>query len=79
MLLRDYAEVNGSPVMGDVLVLSRADGEVIHSCVYLAADLVFTKNGQSHSVPWTITTLPDVQAFYPYEPELSIRVFRRKE
>ena len=75
---RDYAEITGEPAMGDVLLLSRADGEVMHSCTYLAADIVFTKNGQSHANPWTLTTLQDLQAFYPADPALTVRAFRRK-
>jgi hypothetical protein len=78
VLMRDYAEVQGPPAMGDVIVLSRPNGEVVHSCVYIAADIVFTKNGQSHTVPWTLSTLPDLQAFYPANAPLQIRFLRRK-
>lgn len=75
----DYVPVEGAPVLGDILLMSQPNGEVIHSCVYLAADIVFTKNGQATSVPWTLSTLPDLQAFYPAQPPLTIRIFRKKE
>lgn len=78
VLQRDYTEIKGPPAMGDLLVLSRTDGEVVHSCTYIAEDIVFTKNGQSHSNPWTLTTLPDLQAFYPESPPLTVRAFRQK-
>lgn len=79
VLTRDYTEIKEAPAMGDLLLLSRPDGEVLHSCTYVAADIVFTKNGQSHSNPWTLTTLPDLQAFYPSDPPLTVRVFRHRD
>lgn len=74
----EYAPVEGTPLMGDILILSQTNGDVVHSCVYLAADLVFTKNGQAATVPWTLSTLADLLAFYPAQPPLTVRVFRRK-
>lgn len=74
-----YVQVRDAPTMGDLLMLTRADGEVIHSCTYIGDDIVFTKNGQSTSVPWTLTTIQDLQAFYPEDPPLQIRVFRLKQ
>lgn len=77
-ILTSYVAVTTPPAMGDLLLLTEPDGEVIHSCIYIADDIVFTKNGQSASVPWTLTTLPDLQASYPSQNELQIRVFRMK-
>jgi hypothetical protein len=74
----EYTPVTSTPVMGDILILGRANGDVVHSCVYLAADLVFTKNGQAPTVPWTLSTLADLLAFYPAQPPLTVRIFRRK-
>ncbi len=78
VLLTTYSPVTGSPVMGDLLLMTRADGEVVHTSVYIADEIVFTKNGRSPSIPWTLTTLPDLQAFYPANPPLELRTFRRK-
>ena len=79
ILTKTYGPVRGTPTMGDLLMLTRADGEVIHSCTYIGDDIVFTKNGHSTSVPWTLTTIQDLQAFYPEDPPLQIRAFRLKE
>ncbi|MDI1250265.1 MAG: hypothetical protein PSV13_15490 [Lacunisphaera sp.] len=79
ILIKTYAPVRGAPTMGDLLMLTRADGEVIHSCIYLGDDIVFSKNGQSASVPWTLTTIQDLQAFYPEDPPLQVRMFRLKQ
>jgi hypothetical protein len=78
ILLSEYAPAHGPNRMGDILLLTRADGEVIHSCVYVAADIVFTKNGRSQSIPWTLTTIQDLQAFYPANPTLQIRGYRKR-
>jgi hypothetical protein len=46
--------------------------------VYVADDIVFTKNGSSQVMPWMLMDLADVIAFYPSEPPLVVRSFRRK-
>ena len=78
-LEQDYAPVTGQPALGDVLVLVRPNGEVVHACVYIADDIVFTKNGASKVMPWVLMRLSDVIAFYPEDPPLIVRNFRRKD
>lgn len=75
---QEYSPVEGKPVFGDIFVLARPDGTVVHSCVYVADDIVFTKNGSSFAMPWILMNLSDVIAFYPSDPPLTIRAFRRK-
>lgn len=77
-LENDYAPVTDRPLLGDVLLFTRPDGEVVHSCVFIADDIVFTKNGSSEAMPWILMSLSDVVAFYPADPPLSLRVYRRK-
>lgn len=78
-LENDYAPVVGRPVFGDIFVFARPDGKVIHSCVYIADDIVFTKNGYSYTMPWILMNLSDVIAYYPADPPLTIRAYRRKD
>lgn len=73
-----YMPTEGTPLLGDILVFKRADGAVIHSCVYVADEIVFTKNGSSAMMPWMLMTLRDVIAFYPAEPALTVQAFRLK-
>jgi hypothetical protein len=49
---------------GDVLFMTNADGDAIHSCVYLADGWVFTKNGANVLSPWLIMRLDDVRERY---------------
>ena len=51
-------------VCGDVLLFKNNKGEIRHSAVYLAADLVFSKLGKNYTMPWTIMRIADLQALY---------------
>lgn len=77
-LLRDYYQVNGTPALGDIVMLVRPDGQGVHSCVYVADDVVFTKNGAAFSVPWTLARLENVVAFYTVTEPLEVRRYRLK-
>lgn len=71
-----YHPVPGDLMLGDVLLFLKPGGVVIHSCVFIADNIVFTKNGSSFAMPWILMTLDDVIAFYPSEPPLEIRRYR---
>jgi hypothetical protein len=74
----EYYLVPGEKTFGDVLVFFRPDDTIVHSCVYIADNIVFTKNGTSFAMPWILMTLEDVKVFYPSDPPLRILAFRRK-
>jgi hypothetical protein len=77
-LLTEYYPAPGDPVLGDVLIFTKPDGAAVHACVYVADDIVFTKNGTSFAMPWILMTLDDVRAFYPADLPLEIRRYRAK-
>jgi hypothetical protein len=77
-LLQEYYPAAGEPDFGDIVVLMQPDGVVVHSCVYLAGGIVFTKNGASYSVPWMLGELDAVVNFYTVGPPLSVRLYRPK-
>ncbi|MCX7886997.1 MAG: hypothetical protein N3B01_07070 [Verrucomicrobiae bacterium] len=78
-ITENYYEIVGAPRLGDVLLFSTSSGAVIHSCVYVADDVVFTKNGISLSTPWVLMRLPDVAAYYTSAGDPKIRIMRPKE
>lgn len=79
-LQRDYYPVAGEPQLGDVIMFVQPGGVVIHSCVYIADDIVFTKNGPSFAVPWQLAELDSVLSFYSVGPEpLEVRRYRPKQ
>lgn len=78
LIERDYFLVTGKPTLGDIIMFARPDNSIIHSCVYLADDLVFTKNGGQSISPWILMTLSDVKAFYPSEDPIELQVYRQR-
>jgi len=77
-VLDDYTPVSPPYTLGDILFFLDEDGNAYHSCVYLADNLVFTKNGENEIMPWLVTRLDDVKQLYGREPNYKIQVFRRK-
>ncbi len=63
-IVEHYYGIGETPQFGDLVFFSLPGGEIIHSCVYLAANLVFTKNGDSIRQPWSIMDLDDVTDLY---------------
>ena len=61
--------MEGQPQYGDVLMLSLPDGSIVHSAVYLADDIVFTKNGDTSVHPWMLSRIPDMLAQYSFMVE----------
>jgi hypothetical protein len=54
-----------TPTFGDLVVLAdRESGAVVHSAVYLADDLVFTKNGFGLAEPWMYMPLDRMMKIY---------------
>ena len=65
---------------GDFVLLQYPGSEeIIHSCVYLADDMVFTKNGRNWLSPWVIMKLDDVIKYYDSGKGLGIRACRLKQ
>jgi hypothetical protein len=75
---KNYYQIAAPSVYGDVLLLMNEKNEIKHSAVYLAADLVFTKNGNNYRQPWMIMRIPDLLATYPNTPPMRMVYMRRK-
>jgi len=77
-VLQNYTKVQGPYRYGDVIFLmDGATGNAIHSCVYLADDLVFTKNGRSPTQPWVVMKLDDVVSYYGMYYATQLACYRR--
>lgn len=65
---------------GDVLFfLSTATGDAFHSCVHLADNIVYTKNGRNLLAPWVLMKLDDVMKIYLYKGDGRVQGYRRKD
>jgi hypothetical protein len=75
---RNYYQITAPSLYGDVLLLMNDKNEIKHSAMYLADDLVFTKNGNNYRQPWMIMRIPDLLATYPATPPMHAVYIRNK-
>lgn len=79
-VLEQFEPVNEPFRYGDVLFfLDNDTGDAFHSSVYLADDLVYTKNGRNILSPWVIMKIDDVKKIYLYRGNGRIQGFRRRD
>lgn len=76
-LVGSYLAVEPPYRFGDVLCFLD-EGEGLHTCVYVADDIVFTKNGDSVLAPWVLMQLKDVESVYRRSPSTRIQGYRLK-
>jgi hypothetical protein len=60
VLKSDYYSVQADPRYGDVIVLLSPAGYLLHTAIYIADDIVFTKNGDDLLQPWVFSPLSDL-------------------
>jgi hypothetical protein len=79
-LRRDYYLVQDRFQLGDIVALTDSQGNLFHVAVYLAANLVFTKNGMSPLSPWVIMPMERLKGYYiQYGESTGIQYYRRKD
>lgn len=76
-LVEKYSTVEAPYKYGDVLCFLDG-GEGIHTCVYIADDIVLTKNGDGILAPWALMQIKDVDSIYRRSPATRIQGFRLK-
>lgn len=77
--IENFVEVPKADRFGDVLFLmDKSKGNAYHSCVYIADDIVYTKNGRSRLSPWVLMKLDDVRQLYGIYQETVTVAYRRK-
>lgn len=77
-LQTEYYNVGTNFTFGDVLMLLEDGNKAIHMCVYIADNVVFTKNGAQDLQPWILLKLPDMLKIYQTDKPLQILAYRRK-
>jgi len=75
---KNYYQIAAPSIYGDILLLLNDRNEVKHSAVYLADDIVFTKNGNNYRQPWMLMRIPDLLATYPATPAMKPVYMRLK-
>ena len=73
-----YYIVESNPQLGDIIGFVDDEGDLFHAAVYIAADLVFTKNGTSPMAPWTIVPLAQVTGYYHSKDDDPQLIYHRR-
>lgn len=77
-LEQHFYRITGNLELGDVILCLGTGGRFVHSAVYVADDIVFTKNGKAAARPWMLMRLDDMLDSYPSPEPLGVLYFRRK-
>ena len=76
--LKEHYNIVDPPYhFGDVLCIQTGEG-VSHSCVYIADDIVYSKNGENAFRPWLFLWKKDVEDIYLTDPNLHWQGYRFK-
>jgi len=78
-ILSHYYTIARPSMYGDLIFLLNKKGDAIHSAVYLADDIVFTKNGNNSAQPWMLMHLKDLVAEYSADGAPDVVVYRNKD
>ncbi len=74
----NFYQVAVPNLYGDVILILNDKGNAIHSAVYIADDIVFTKNGNNFSQPWMLMRLGDLLARYTADAPPKTLVYRKR-
>jgi hypothetical protein len=74
-----YYEIAKPGIAGDLVLLLNSSGAVMHSAVYLADDLVFTKNGINYAQPWILMHERDLVGTFSAISPVKVGYFRRRD
>jgi hypothetical protein len=78
-VVEGYDKVSEPYQFGDVLMFIDAkNGGAVHSCTYVADDIVYTKNGESLVTPWMLMKLKEVKRQYFFSMNGVVQGFRLK-
>ncbi len=74
----EYESVLDGFRYGDIILFMKSDTQAIHSAVYIADNIVFTKNGPSQHSPWILMQMDTLISHYETNADLKIRGYRKK-
>jgi hypothetical protein len=78
-LTAHYYPVAKATRYGDRIFLLDEKGNAIHSAVYIADDIVFTKNGNNYMEPWMLMRMKNLISMYSAGYEPRVVVYRNKD
>jgi hypothetical protein len=75
----NYVRVDTNWVFGDVIAVADSTGNLTHMAVYIADDVVFTKNGIDTLEPWRLIKISEMMKTYGESGGARLAGFRRKD
>jgi hypothetical protein len=75
-LRSEYHAPEGGREFGDIICLMDVKDRPVHMCVYIADDVVFTKNGIDGRAPWVLMKISDMLVEYPSNPLMKLVTLR---
>ena len=77
-IAENYYQIAKPGVAGDLVLVLNQQDQVIHSSVYIADDVVFTKNGINYAQPWILMRINDMMGNFSQLEPVKIGFMRRK-
>ena len=77
-IMENFYEISAPGIAGDLVLLLNQANRVVHSSVYLADDVVFTKNGINYAQPWILMRIKDMTGNFSALEPMKVAYFRRK-
>lgn len=77
-LRSEYSMVSSNFLFGDLILIISHNDQATHMCVYIADDVVFTKNGAQPLQPWVLMKLQDVVKIYTTDLPVRVIGYRRR-
>lgn len=77
LILKEFEPALPPSQFGDMLVLN-SGGRIIHGCIHIAADIVYTKNGADIFSPWMLMKIQDVVGYHDVLGDVTISTFRKR-
>ena len=81
LIRNEYYMISGDYQLGDVVLFTRPSGDVVHSAVYIADGILFTRNGSEPLIPWILATTADTletyEAFQPDGAAVNVTYWRK--
>jgi hypothetical protein len=78
-LKENYFIVESDFELGDIIAFLDEEGDIFHAAVYIADDLVFSKNGISAMAPWTLMSIDEVKSYYSWRSENARTIVHRRK
>lgn len=78
-LREDYFIIETDFKLGDIVSFLDENGSIFHAAVYIADDLVFSKNGISSMAPWTLISIDEVKRYYHWQSENTRVIVHRQK